>query len=68
MASMLNIMFAIWKDIYGAAVSVCAWKIMSKANRGSKRQPHLGEIASTKCKLAFALKPSFSAPLHYLEP
>jgi hypothetical protein len=60
-------MFAIWKDIYGA-VSVCAWKIMSKAKRGSKRQPHLREIASTKCKLAFAPKPSFSAPLHYLEP
>jgi hypothetical protein len=65
---MLNIMFAIWKDINGAAVRVCAWKIMSKAKRGSKRQPHLGEIASTKCKLAFSPKPTFSASLHYLEP
>jgi len=67
MASMLNIMFAIWRDIYGA-VSVCAWKIMVEAKRGSKRKPHLGEIASTKCKLAFSPKPSFSAPLHHLEP
>ncbi len=38
---MVNIMFAICKDIYGA-VSVCAWKIMVEAKRGSKRQPHLG--------------------------
>ncbi len=67
MASMLNIMFSIWRDIYGA-VSVCAWKIMVEAKRGSKRQPHFGEIASTKCKLAFSPKPSVLAPLHYLEP